>query len=180
ARASTGPRSRRDARRCAAAAARPALAATPSLSPSRSPSGTRAAVRDRLPVRASCISCTRSISNTKGLGAAGGQGLPQRRSEGRAAFSNKGYLTEKQSVTLCLLSTVALTDTGGRQSLLSQHYPSLSRHTSSPKTAHVLLSSTHVHSRAPSLIQGVRFAMAMDATETNHDVLLEVTEPRGP
>ncbi|MEQ2291910.1 hypothetical protein AMECASPLE_017699 [Ameca splendens] len=78
--------SRRDARR---RVARPALAATPSLSPSRSPSGTRAAVRDRLPVRASCISCTRSISNTKGLGAAGGQGLPQRRSEGRAAFSNK-------------------------------------------------------------------------------------------
>uniref|UniRef100_A0A3Q2Q5M6 Capping protein inhibiting regulator of actin dynamics n=1 Tax=Fundulus heteroclitus TaxID=8078 RepID=A0A3Q2Q5M6_FUNHE len=29
-------------------------------------------------------------------------------------------------------------------------------------------------------IQGVQFTMATDATETNHDVLLEVTEPQGP
>lgn len=35
-------------------------------------------------------------------------------------FSCTGYLTRKQSVTLCLLSTEAQTDTGGRLSLLRQ------------------------------------------------------------
>lgn len=65
-----------------------------------------------------------------------------------ALFSCAGYLARKQSVTLCLLSTAALTDTGERPSLLarSSHYPDSCWDTSSPQTVHELHSNTHLHS----------------------------------
>lgn len=65
-----------------------------------------------------------------------------------------GFLAEKQSVTLCLLSTAAPTDRH-RRTPISPHseltlYPDPRWHTSSsPRTVHVLRSNMHLHSWTP-------------------------------
>lgn len=63
-------------------------------------------------------------------------------------FFYTGYLAGKQSVTLCLLSTAALADTGERPSLLAHtHTTPVPTDTPPPlKPLHVLQSNTQMQS----------------------------------
>lgn len=66
-------------------------------------------------------------------------------------FSCAGYLAGKQSVTLCLLSTAARTDTGERPSLLAAPTPA---DTPPPLRLYVCSTPTHMCSHEAGLTRG--------------------------